>query len=299
MGSRRQRGGVTQPIRWHQDDPALFAEAVRFTAARTGFPQRLIEKDYFCSVILEHLAAASDALVFKGGTCLAKVHTGFHRLSEDLDFSIPMPEAVGRAGRSKRIEPVRKVLAALPKAIPAFRVVEPFKGANLSMQYNATLGYESAPAAPPEIIKIEIGLREPVLAPTPSQSVRTALINPLTQKELVPPFPVPSLSFAEAMAEKIRAALCRRDAAIRDFFDIDHAVQDGGFDPGRQDVLDLVRRKIVVRGTGAVDVSDSRLAVLRRQVDAELRPVVLPGTFEKFDLDRAFRMLQAIAEQLV
>jgi predicted nucleotidyltransferase component of viral defense system len=41
-------------------------------------------------VLLEYLAAVDEALVFKGGTCLAKVYADFYRLSEDLDFVIPM-----------------------------------------------------------------------------------------------------------------------------------------------------------------------------------------------------------------
>lgn len=56
------------PVRLHLDDPALFLEAVRFTAAETGFSQRLIEKDYFCSAALEYLAASDGSLTFKGGT---------------------------------------------------------------------------------------------------------------------------------------------------------------------------------------------------------------------------------------
>jgi hypothetical protein len=35
------------PIALHED-VALFREALRFTAAETGFISRLIEKDYFC-----------------------------------------------------------------------------------------------------------------------------------------------------------------------------------------------------------------------------------------------------------
>jgi predicted nucleotidyltransferase component of viral defense system len=61
-------------------DPAAFAEAVRYTAAATGFDVRLVEKDYYCTLVLEKLAVA-EGLVFKGGTCLAKVHAGFHRIS--------------------------------------------------------------------------------------------------------------------------------------------------------------------------------------------------------------------------
>ena len=70
------------PIALHED-VALFGEALRFTAAETGFISRLIEKDYFCTLVLRYLCEADVTLIFKGGTCLAKVHAGFYRLSEE------------------------------------------------------------------------------------------------------------------------------------------------------------------------------------------------------------------------
>lgn len=59
------------------EDADLFREAVNFTAAETAFPARLIEKDYFSTVLLEYLAAECGALVFKGGTCLEKFTRSF------------------------------------------------------------------------------------------------------------------------------------------------------------------------------------------------------------------------------
>ena len=86
----------------HEDVP-LFREAVNFTASKTGFNPRLIEKDYFCTVLLAYLSERGGGrLVFKGGTCMAKVHTGFYRLSEDLDFTIPLPVDANRKQRVKR-----------------------------------------------------------------------------------------------------------------------------------------------------------------------------------------------------
>ena len=55
------------PIQLHED-PELFGESVDYTSATTGFVARLVEKDYFCSVVLQHLASVSN-LVFRGGTC--------------------------------------------------------------------------------------------------------------------------------------------------------------------------------------------------------------------------------------
>lgn len=44
-------------IRLHRENQKLFREAIDFTAAETGFSPRLIEKDYYCSVLLKDLAA--------------------------------------------------------------------------------------------------------------------------------------------------------------------------------------------------------------------------------------------------
>jgi len=65
------RGESSLVVRAHED-PSLFLESVNFTTAETAFASRLIEKDYFCTVLLAYLAGVmDDRLVFKGGTCLA------------------------------------------------------------------------------------------------------------------------------------------------------------------------------------------------------------------------------------
>lgn len=89
------------PLRAHED-VALFREAVNFTAAQTRFSARLIEKDYFCSLAVQYLVVRVPGLVFRGGTCLAKIHLGFYRLSEDLDFLVSTPVEASRGERSGR-----------------------------------------------------------------------------------------------------------------------------------------------------------------------------------------------------
>ena len=89
LGRGDERRRLTGMNNFHEQ-AEMFRDALALTRQRTGFAERLIEKDYFCTVLLEYLASASDELVFKGGTCLAKVHGDFYRLSEDLDFVIPI-----------------------------------------------------------------------------------------------------------------------------------------------------------------------------------------------------------------
>ena len=207
------------------EDAELFPEAVQFTDAESGFVPRLIEKDYFCTVILAYLsAAAENDLVFKGGTCLTKVHSELYRLSEDLDYTIPVAVDTARSKRSKQVEPVKLALSRLNRVVPVFRVIDTLKGANKSTQYLAAIGYSSMLGQQEETIKIEVSLREPLFTPAIAGSARTMLQNPLTNRAMVAPFTVRNIEKIEALAEKFRAALSRREPAIRDFFDIDYAV---------------------------------------------------------------------------
>ncbi len=88
---------------WYHEDLPRFRDALTLTEAETGFSSRLIEKDYYCSLLLDDLSGPFEqGLVFKGGTCLSKVHAEFFRLSEDLDFSHLCPARCDeiRASRS-------------------------------------------------------------------------------------------------------------------------------------------------------------------------------------------------------
>ena len=100
------------------------------------------------------------------------------------------------------------------------------------------------------------------------------------------------------MAEKLRAALTRRDVAIRDYFDVDHAVRLGGFVVGGRALVDLLRRKLRVPGTAPVDVSPRRVEQLRSQLEPELRPVLREQDFAQFRLERAVETVHTIARQL-
>ena len=286
------------PIRWHADDPALLGQAIELTARETGFNPRLIEKDYLCSVVLEYLAASDAELSFKGGTCLAKIHASFYRLSEDLDFSISTAPDSSRTARRERAARLKPIIRDIPKHLPAIQIVEPLRGANESTQYIAVVGYGSLLDSHVEPISIEVGLREPTLTKPLQGSSRTMLLNPITGQPMVDAFPVSCLSYQEAMAKKLRAALCRREVAIRDFFDLDHAVRERGLDTGDRALLDLLRRKLEVPGTSPVDISPDRVGQLRQQVEAELRPVLREQDFAQFDLERAVGIVLAVARQL-
>ncbi len=285
---------IDERLRWHRD-PEFFRAALTYTAAETAFVPRLIEKDYFCTVLLQALGEAGGELVFRGGTCLTKVHAGFYRLSEDLDFLVSMPTDARRRERSRRAEPLRRFFAALGERLEAFELVEPFTGANDSAQYAAIVGYASLLGEAREPIKIEVSFREPVLRPVQRGELRTLLLDPTSGEPLVPPLAVSCLSRQEAMAEKLRAALTRREVAIRDYFDIDYAVHRLGLRVDDPELLDLLRAKLAVPGNAASDRSEERRAALRRQAETQLRPVLRPADYEAFDLERAIATVLSAA----
>lgn len=281
-------------IRLHVEDAVLLREAIGYTAAETGFSARLIEKDYFCSVALEFLAGECGSLTFKGGTCLSKIHGGFYRLSEDLDFSIATAVDSARGERRRSVEPLRRALARVEERLPGFRIAEELRGFNNSTQYNAVLSYESPVDGHLEPVSIEVGVREPNMTEAAQGAARTVLLNPIGGQTLVDTYPVVALSYAEAMAEKVRAALCRSEVAIRDFFDVDHAVRNAGFDPAQAGFADLVVRKLAIPRTPVPDLSDERIMQLERQVEAQLRPVLREQEFRQFDLARAIETMRRI-----
>ena len=280
------------------DDPEFFRTAVQFTAQATEFSPRLIEKDYICTVLLEQLFSAPSGLVFKGGTCLAKVHADFYRLSEDLDFVISIPENAPRTRRSKLALALKEAVDSIETRLPMFRLVAPLTGANNSTQYNAVIGYTPLSSPDADTIKIEVGLREPLLLPVLNGPAQTILLNPGSSKPLFPPLVVRCIAKTEAFAEKFRAALSRLTVAPRDFFDLDYAVRKLDLDVDSMELIDLVRVKLKVKGTGPVDVSRGRFADLQRQVGPQLEPVLRSIDFAEFDADRAFRIVENMARKV-
>jgi len=277
-------------------DNRSFREMVHRTSDQSGFDARLVEKDYYCSLLLQVLCGVEHPLVFKGGTCVSKVFSSFYRLSEDLDFCIPGPAS--RAIRRRMIGPLKASVGALSDRIAGLVTQEPLTGRNESTQYVAQLAYPSFFTCALEPIKVEIGLLEPLMRPSESKHAKTLLKDPFSGRDVLAPFAVRVMNEQEAWAEKTRAAVCRLEPAIRDFFDLDFARTNLGIQFEGDDFLDLVRRKLAVPGNGPLDLSVERRSALEKQIEGQLRPVLRPKDFESFDLERVWVSLVTLAERL-
>ncbi len=210
----------------------------------------LIEKDYYCTVLLQYLYHQPDSpLIFRGGTCIGKVYADFYRLSEDLDFMISTPPEASISVRRKRIAPVKEWVSRISEDMNIFTLPEDFTGHNSSRQYVAYVTYPSVFLSDEAArIKIEVGLRETPLMPPVQMKARTLLMNPFTKKSLVSDIDVSTLSMEEAIAEKLRAALTRLEPAIRDFFDIDYLASRNKLELNDQHLFQLLTEKLKVPG---------------------------------------------------
>jgi len=273
------------------DDVPFFRSAVNYTATDLGFSPVLVEKDYFCSLALRSLALEPSNLFFKGGTSLAKIHIGAFRISEDLDFSADVPETASRRQRSRAVDGMRGALDRVLKG-SGFRLARPLAGSNESRQYSARLAYDSRVDGAEREIKVEVGVREPVLTSVLNGEVMTLLRDPIDGQPLFPRFRIACLSWNETMSEKFRAALTR--VAIRDFFDVQFATRNIRFDSEAPEFLELLRRKLAIEGGGTVDLSEDKLKVLRRQLETDLRPVLRPSDFAIFDLGTTYELVRAV-----
>ena len=120
------------------ESPDEFRAAVEFTAAETGFVPALVEKDFWCSLILWRLFRDPDCpLVFKGGTLLSKAYVVFNRLSEDLDFTLPTDDSVTRGQRCRRTKEIPARVAATTDGLPVS--VGEWASFNISTQQQVVL----------------------------------------------------------------------------------------------------------------------------------------------------------------
>lgn len=153
--------------------PNEFKAALAFTAAEKGFSARLIEKDYWCSLVLSALFSDKETpLVFKGGTLLSKAYAGFDRLSEDLDFSIPTNQGTSRSARSHKAEQIGRSVDAVANQL-GLEWKDAWTGHNNSTQHIGRLLYPTKGGGK-ESILIEVGQREPLLIPATRSFVVSA-----------------------------------------------------------------------------------------------------------------------------
>ncbi len=271
-------------------------DAIGYTAQRTGFTPSLIEKDYYCSLVLKILYEhdqLKNLLIFKGGTLLSKGFFNFFRLSEDLDFSISNSFCVNRSERKKIADIFKTAIPFVLKELN-FKGISPFRGYNESCHYNGIFGYDSV-IGPQDTIKFDVGLKGDLVFEPTKTNLRTLLISPISNNMIFPSVAALTLTKEEVYAEKFRAALTREPFAIRDFFDIEKIISSG-FNIFEKSFIDLVKNKISFDNHTHVDLTHEKKRILESQIVTDLSPVLKSN--EIFILEKTWGSICSLANYL-
>ena len=278
------------------------AELCTALSQKHGFRPAILEKDYYLTLILKNInGITGDSVVFKGGTLFNKIHLNYHRMSEDLDFSYAFSDRLKtRASRSKAITPIREKIGGFLKEL-GFSTGEPTgTGFNNSTQYVFNVIYDSMFLGKSDKIKIEISLRAPVYDKPVLNEVKHLYRDIFTDEDLIPGGRILSLSYDEAVAEKLKAAITRLEPAIRDYYDLKH-INEAGFDFCSGKFVAIFNKKLEEEkylGDYAVNfgLNSERIILLKKQVETDLKPVIRAG--EEFNLDEVLEIFNGILQRI-
>lgn len=281
------------------NDKDKFSNLVDRIATQTGFYAPLMEKDYYITLILSQINKLSENLFLKGGTCLNKIYYSYYRLSEDLDFSMRLPDNTATRGiRHKCIQPVKNNIESFAKQFGMQIESTESAGRNASKQYIYSFIYNSAIVPTEQTIKIEIGLRFNPIDKTETHSVQHKFLHAFTGEPLFDGGKINCLSLNEIVSEKLRAAALRLIVAPRDFYDLDFILRNG-FNLTNKKVIGLFKKKIEEDG-GDTDLakyrvnfgrSNSEIKDMRSRIQAELFGVLTEKEQHNFNLDKALERI--------
>jgi len=276
-----------------------FLKTLQSTAAQTGFPLYLLEKDYYLTIVLSQINQLSSKLVFKGGTCLNKVYYSYYRLSEDLDFIMLLPsQKVSRTVRGNLMKPIKD---GIKPYLGNFQMtIEDIdkSGHNESCQYIFYANYDSVVLNSKQSIKLEIGLRFNPILSIQSKKVNHRFLHPFTKQPLFDGGFVNCLSLKEIAAEKMRAAATRIDIAPRDFYDLGFLIKSG-LDFNDEQILKIIKIKLDEDGFSKdlaryrinMGRSDDEIAKMASRIPFELLDVLTVDARKDFDLKKLLGLI--------
>mgnify|MGYP001609838286 CR=1 FL=1 len=283
-------------------DKVNLKDIILAVAREQNFNPVLIEKDYYITIILNSInSRLSEDIVFKGGTLLNKMYLNYHRLSEDIDFSyLGKEELDSRTKRSRAVKPIRKKMSDFLKYLNLQSDKPEGDSFNNSLQYIFTVTYPSIITEKEGKINIEISLRQNPFDKPVYNIIEHFYKDPFSGEDLIQKNKIKCLSLNEAVAEKLKAAVSRRDVAIRDYFDL-YYIAKSGFNFKNKDFISIFKKKLVYekyKGDFKINfgLKKENIELLEKQIETDLMPVIKIG--EKFDLKKVFELYNKIFREL-
>jgi len=283
-------------------DKDEFLRILERTSAQTGFPLRLLEKDYYITLVLSVINEISSDLIFKGGICLSKIFYSYHRLSEDLDFTLKLPiNNSTRNVRRNAIKPIKNTIDILLKKIGMSVKNLDTAGHRESTQYIFYLEYKSVVLNKRETLKLEIGLRfNPIIA-TVVKKVNHKFLHPFTKEPLFDAGSVNCLALKELVAEKLRASTTRKVIAGRDFYDLGYLLHEK-FNFSDTEFLELFQKKLVEDNFSPnlseyrinLGRTDTEISEMISRIKNEVFPILTLIEQKSFDIQKTLREINNV-----
>jgi uncharacterized protein len=208
-----------------------------------GVRMSQIQKDYMISWILWGISrnkVLSEALIFKGGTCLKKIYFGDYRYSEDMDFTIH-PNVLDTLTDDNVYEEFEKVFSDIERtARLKFNIPEDSKNPHVatnSMKFG--IAY-SLPSGAVDAVKIDATRGEVLEFNLEYKSILHEYEDLADEREVY----IQSYSLKEVIIEKMVALMSRVEP--RDMYDFDYITDEVGL--MMQEIFAEFNRKAVNKG---------------------------------------------------
>lgn len=283
-------------------DKVEFLKILERTSAQTGFPLRLLEKDYYITLVLSITNRLSTDLIFKGGTCLSKMYFSYHRLSEDLDFTLRFPK--GKSTRRIRRNAVKPIKASLCTFLSKFGMSVrnlDTAGHRESTQYIFYLEYKSVVLNKKESLQLEISLRfNPIIEAT-VKKINHKFLHPFTKEPLFDAGSINCLALKELVAEKLRASATRKVIAGRDFYDLGSILREK-FNFTDTDFLYLFQKKLIEDNFSSnlrkyrfnLGRTEKEIEEMKSRIKNEVFPVLTLNEQKSFDIQNTLQEINKV-----
>jgi predicted nucleotidyltransferase component of viral defense system len=289
-------------------DKKNFENNIKLFANKLQFQPVFIEKDYYLTLILSKIEDLSADLVFKGGSCLNKVYFDYHRLSEDLDFTL-MYKLPTKQEKKDGIFPRKIALREIESKMPAFAEQFSLKFINLlkqdgSRQHNYELSYNSVFENKENIIKVEIRARENnLISKSNAEIAKHKFIDPFDNKPLIDYPRVKVYPLKEIIADKTAATINRN--VPRDIYDVFCALKKG-FNFEDKEFIQLFKAKLtddkndtnLSKYKSNLNKTDEEIKKLKESVSTELLPM-LQIDQKQFSIDEALLNINKAMTQMI
>jgi predicted nucleotidyltransferase component of viral defense system len=208
-----------------------------------GVRQQQIEKDYIISWVLWGIYnndTLKDALIFKGGTCIKKVHVEDYRFSEDIDFTLK-PAMEQTISDSEIYNAFDEVFAEIKEAANIdLSIPENSKEIHESDSIKFFIEYVGPLGGRGDHIKTDISRGEKLEFNVEQRKMLNRYSDLIEEREII----IQSYSLKEIVIEKMVALMGR--TIPRDLYDFEYLTNTRGVE--LQDILYEFQQKAEHKG---------------------------------------------------